>query len=474
MSLSDKVYGSLEEYVADGGGRGWQQATSMAPEGVIDVVKRSGLRGRGGAGFPTGIKWDSIRTVGLGDRFVVCNASEGEPGTYKDRYLMQRNPYATLEGIMIASYAVGAVAAFIVLKEVFHREIDRVARAIEEMRTSPAFAGATSIGLVVGPDAYLLGEETGLLETVETGLPFPRTSRPFMQGLYSRGTSFENPTNVNNVETLANVAYILANGPEWLRRFGTERSPGTMLMTICGDVVTEGVFELPLGLPLRTLIEDMGGGVREGRRLKAVFAGAATCIILPESIDTPLDFDDMRKISAGLGAGSYVVWDDTACMVQAAYLYSRFLWIESCGQCPSCKLGHEAITAALQRIEQGRGSGSDIETIVETTEKVADQARCALPTGESLVVQSIFFAFEDEFRAHLNGGCAFPRQLTFPKILSLDESTGRFVFDLHYEMKRPDWTYADTNQRHEIIDPTTDAIAVRTPAAVYGAPEAVG
>jgi NADH-quinone oxidoreductase subunit F len=406
---------------------------------VIGEVSRSGLRGRGGAGFPTGDKWRAIRGSGSGDRYVVCNAAEGEPGTYKDRFLLRQNPYQVLEGLAIAARAVGARASYLVLKETFPKEIDRVVRAAREMADAGILRDRP-MSMALGPDLYLLGEETGLLEAVEGNLPLPRPARPFVQGLFATPTAY-NPTAVNNAETLANVPWILAEGAEWLRVMGTESSPGTMLFTIAGDVLAEGVFELPLGTPLRYLIEEIGGGTPNGRRVKAVFPGAANTVIPPEVIDVPMDFESMRRIGSGLGAGSFVVFDETACMVQAAQLYSRFLWIESCGQCPACKLGSAVITECLERLETGGAAPKDIARMLVRTRKVTDGQRCGLPTGESLLVQSLYFSFPAEFQAHLRTGCQMPRRLQFPKIVDYDERRGRFVYDTRYGLKNADWTY---------------------------------
>ena len=237
----------------------------MTPEAVIDEIEASGLRGRGGAGFPTGAKWRSI--PGAGTRFVVANGAEGEPATFKDRWLMRRNPYAVVEGLAIASFAVGAAKAYVGIKESFEREAESLARAIVDFRAARLLE-EFPINVVLGPDLYLFGEETWLLEVVEGRVPLPRILRPFMQGLFADATN-ENPTLVNNVETLANVAHILSEGADWWRASGTESSPGTMAFTLAGDVEREGVFELPLGTPLRELIEVHGGGVRAGGAMKA-------------------------------------------------------------------------------------------------------------------------------------------------------------------------------------------------------------
>jgi NADH-quinone oxidoreductase subunit F len=254
--LSDEPVASVEDYLARGGGRGIAAARELAPEDVIERVRRSGLRGRGGAGFPTGIKWSTVREDPCPTKFVVCNAAEGEPGTFKDRWLLRRNPYLVVEGLGIAAYAIGAERAFIGIKGGFEREVARLTTAMEEMAARDLI-GPAPIELVRGPDEYLFGEEKALLEVIEGNDPLPRVVPPWMEGLFRRPDS-PNPTAANNVETLANVPWIVDRGPEWFRSFGTQDSPGTMLFTLSGDVRFPGVYELPLGLTLGDLIEGRG------------------------------------------------------------------------------------------------------------------------------------------------------------------------------------------------------------------------
>ena len=439
MALLDLAPGSFEEYAAAGGGHGLAVALGAWPEAVIEEVAKSGLRGRGGAGFPTGEKWRAVRTVGAGPRFAVCNAAEGEPATFKDRTLLRTNPYQVLEGLAIAAHAVGAERAFLGLKEAFVPETEALGRALKEMQAADAL-GRIPIEIVLGPDLYLFGEETGLEEVIEERPPLPRTVRPFIQGLFATPPN-DNPTLVNNVETLANVPHILREGPDWLRATGTVDSPGTMVFTVCGDVQREGVFELPLGSPLRSLVEEAGGGAQEGRTIKAIFPGASNTVMVPQELDTPMDFDSMREVGSGLGAGGFAVFDDSACMVQAAYRYSRFLSVESCGQCPACKFGTGEATEALATLESGRGSERDIELVLVRSRSSTDGQKCALPTGESLLMQSLVQVFDEEFRRHIGADCPLPRELPFHKIVDRDRS-GRFVYDVDYVHRQPDWTYA--------------------------------
>jgi NADH:ubiquinone oxidoreductase subunit F (NADH-binding) len=439
MGPIDRRCDSLDAYRAAGGLRGLEAALALPPEGVIDVVAESGLRGRGGGGFPTGEKWRAIREVGTGERYVVCNAAEGEPATFKDRHLLRTNPYQVLEGLLIAAYAIGAAGAYIGLKEAFAPESSALVRAAQEMHDA-GVADPVPVEVVYGPDLYLFGEETGLLEVIEGRPPLPRSHRPYMEGLFAQPPA-ENPTLVNNVETLANVPHIVREGPDWLRTSGTDRSPGTMLFTVTGDVEREGVFELPLGTPLRGLVEDVAGGVIAGGVLKAIVPGASTTVLVASQLDVPLDFEAMADAGSGLGSGGFAVFDDSTCAVQLASLYSRFLWIESCGQCPPCKFGSGEITAHLDRIERGRGDAGDVGLMLARAKTVTDGQKCALPTGESLLMQSLLQTFTHEFEGH-EAPCERQRDgLLLPKIVAFDDDAGRFRYDREYASKRADWTF---------------------------------
>jgi NADH-quinone oxidoreductase subunit F len=432
---------SVDAYIESGGGVGLQTALGRSPGEVIEEVRRSGLRGRGGGGFPTGIKWRTVREDPSPTKYFVCNAAEGEPATFKDRWLLRMNPYQVLEGVGIAAHAVGAERAYIGIKAGFEREVARLRQAMEEM-TTRGLVGPVPVELVTGPDEYLFGEEKALLEVIEGNDPLPRTVPVWMEGLF-RTPDSPNPTAVNNVETLANVPHIMREGAEWFRSFGTDDSPGTMLFTLCGDVRHPGVYELPMGSSLRDLIEGVGGGPPFGRELKAVFPGASNTVISPEQLDTPLGFDSMRAVGTGLGSGGFVVYDDSACIVRATLVFSHFLYVESCAQCPACKHGTGAITGLLQRIDRGEGSEVDVETILARAFTVTDAQKCALPTGETLIAQSAVQVFGPEFVEHFGRECPRPRDLFVPKIIEFDEQRGDFIYDERYRLKRPDWTYAD-------------------------------
>ncbi|MBW3576259.1 MAG: SLBB domain-containing protein [Actinobacteria bacterium] len=425
VTFLDAAAATLEDYRASGGGRALAAARARGGDAVVDELVRSGLRGRGGAGFPTGVKWRAVRDSPAGTKYVVCNAAEGEPGTFKDRWLLRRNPYQVLEGLAIAADAIGASRAYVAVKATFVRELARLGRAAAEMR-SDGLLGETPIEVVAGPDDYLFGEEKAMLEVIEGRLPLPRILPPYQVGLFAAAMA-PNPTVVNNVETLAHVVPIIRDGAERFRSVGTDGSPGTMLFTLSGDVQRPGVYEVALGTPLGTLIHDFAGGPSPGRRIKAVFPGASNAVMTADQLDTALDFDAMQAAGSGLGSGGFVVYDDSACVVGATAAFSRFLFVESCGQCPACKEGARKITACLERIERGTGAEADLDTVVERCRSVTGGSRCGLPDGESLLVRSAVERFREEFVAHLGRGCPQPRRLPFPDLKDFDEQAGQFV-----------------------------------------------
>lgn len=454
---------SLSHYVARGGGSGLVAARELGPTLAIRELRLSGLRGRGGAGFPTGRKWASIRAAAepADHAYVVCNAAEGEPGTFKDRAIFRHNPYQVVEGLAIAAYCVGATGAFLAIKKTFHREIAGVTRALQEM-TEAGMAGDVPITIVTGPDSYLFGEEKGLLEVIEGEDPLPRRFPPYLHGLFATGPQMgwsahagplagadgeagappvaaANPTLVNNVETLANAAHIMARGPEWYRSLGTAESPGTMVFTVVGDVVRPGYAELELGMTVREVIERVGGGPAAGRSIKAVFSGVSNAVITAADLDAPASYEGLGAIGSGLGAAGFIVYDDTADMVAVARMFSRFLYVESCGQCSACKLNSGEITLRLERLEEGLATISDVNEIGGLLQKVTDQSRCFLPEEEQIVVSSIMRAFPEEFVSHLEQGVVAGREYVVPKIVDLAD--GRVVYDKRIMLKQPDWTY---------------------------------
>jgi NADH-quinone oxidoreductase subunit F len=447
---------SFADYARDhDGGAGLEAARETGPDAVIAALDASGLRGRGGAGFPAGRKWASIRSGGaeVGERYLVANGAEGEPGTFKDRALMAANPYQVLEGLQIAAETIGATQAFLGLKRSFGPQLSALERAAGEM-SDAGLLGTIPVTIVTGPEEYLFGEETGLLEVVEGNEPLPRIIPPYLMGLFattppvgwSAGAVVSddadivgsNPTLVTNVETLANVPLILARGADWYRSVGTADSPGTAIATVVGDVQRAGVAEFELGTPLSELLVSIGGGVHEGRRFKAALSGVANPVLTAAHVDTPVSYEGMAAIGSGLGACGFIVFDDTADMVAVARMVSRFLYVESCGQCPACKFGTGEITAYLERIAIGDGDEDDVELIGARLATVTDANRCYLGTQEQRVIASLLREFPEDFVAHLERGTVAD-PIPTPKLV--DVADGVATYDPRQDSKRPDWTY---------------------------------
>jgi NADH-quinone oxidoreductase subunit F len=452
--LPDQPILSLDEYLAtEVGGLGLARAVELGPEATITEIAASGLRGRGGAGFPTGRKWAGVREQGGSRRYAVCNGAEGEPGTFKDRMLMRTNPYQVVEGVIIAAFAVGAVESFIACKARFTRELEALTRAVEEMQAAGICRDCT-LTIVRGPDEYLFGEEKALLEVIEGGPPLPRLLPPHEHGLFATapqtgwestepepgraGRAESNPTLVNNVETLANVPHILARGADWFRSMGTAESPGHLVCTVVGDVARADVAEVELGTPLGDVIETISGTPRA--RIKAVCSGVANPVLTADHLGTPLSYEGFRAVGSGMGAGGFIVFAEDACMVEAARQISRFLSIESCGQCNACKRGSAEITAGLERIEAGTAGDDELGNLARWFGRVTDGNRCYLAVQEREVVSSFLRAFPEEFAEHLErGACPRPRPFLLPKLDDLVD--GEVVIDLAHLRKRPDWTY---------------------------------
>ena len=453
--LPPRSIDSIRDYLAtDVGGRGIAAARRLGPAATIDAIAASGLRGRGGGGFPTGTKWAGIARQRDGKRYLVCNGAEGEPGTFKDRALLRANPYQVAEGLMIAAFAIDADAAFVCLKASFELERDAITQALAELQQAD-LAIDCEVTVVAGPDEYLFGEEKAMLEVIEGKPPLPRWLPPYEHGLFAaspqegweaaphgaqRRTDEPNPTLVNNVETLANATHILANGADWFRSMGTDRSPGSIVATVVGDVVAPDVGEVELGTPLRAVIDAVGSGTAPGRHVKAVFSGVANPVVTADQLDAPVSYEGFESVGSGMGSAGFIVYDDTACMIGAALRFSRFLSIESCGQCPPCKLGSAEITRLLDQVERGRATVADVAAIAGWLDRVTDGSRCFLATEERRVVASVLRSFPDELAQHLDDGrCPLPGERPMPKLVDL--AGGRATYDTSYWRKQPDWTY---------------------------------
>ena len=405
---------SLDSYLASGGYEGLRKALAMSLDDVIETVKTAGLRGRGGAGFPTGVKWGFI-PKDVRPTYIVCNADEGEPGTFKDRELMERDPHQLIEGMAIGAYAIGCTQMYIYVRGEFAhaaRVLERAAREASE----GGYLGRNILGtdfdleLIIhrGAGAYICGEETALLESLEGRRGQPRLRPPFpaTHGLYGK------PTVVNNVETFACVPHIMVNGPEWFRGYGTEKSPGTKMFCVSGDVERPGNYEVPFSMPARGLIEGLAGGVKDGKKLKAFTPGGAssTPFFGPDKLDVHMDWEDVQAAGSLLGTGAIIVFAEDACMVRAALRYTRFYAHESCGKCTPCREGTYWIENSLRRFEEGGGREVDLDIMVDVAGNIGGRSFCALGDFATAPVTSTVKLWRDEYMAHIKQkGCPFGR-----------------------------------------------------------------
>ncbi len=454
---------TLDAYLAAGGARGLQAARLLGPDATIDEVVAAGLRGRGGAGFAVGTKWRSIRLAACeaddgGDPtrvFVVANGAEGEPATFKDRTLLRLDPYRVVEGAAIAAFAVGAYDVVLATKASYSTELANLQRAACEL-SAAGLLGDLQVFIVGGPDEYLFGEEKALLEVIEGREPLPRHLPPWQHGLFATTPSSgwegatagvdpdaaSNPAVVNNVESLAQVTHILANGADWFRRHGTAATPGNLLVTIVGDVERCGVFEVPAGTTLRAVIDRQAGGVAAGRRFKAALSGVSNAVLTADDLDVPLCFDALAARGSGLGAAGFVVYDDTTDMTSVAREMARFLAVESCGQCAPCKGGAMTITEALTVIEAGAGGERELDAVARALVTVTDGNRCFLGTETQTVVTSILRAFPDDVARSVDG--VAPTRRRAPVLVPLIKEItpdGRAIYDVRHAAKRPDGLY---------------------------------
>ena len=398
----------VDGYVAAGGYEALHEAVGMAPADVIETVKASGLRGRGGAGFPTGMKWGFVPTDTGKPTYVVVNFDESEPGTCNNRELVEREPHRLLEGTAIAALAIGCQAAFIYVRGEYLWQSMVLERAIEEAYEK-GFLGAdvcrsgARIDIVLhrGAGAYICGEETALLNSLEglRGQPRLRPPFPAVEGLYA------SPTVINNVETLMNVPDIIARGADWFRSVGTEKSPGTKMVTISGKVERPGNYEVALGTPFRAVLEDLAGGVLRGRPLKAwTPGGSSTPMLTADHVDVGLDYESLAAAGSMLGTAAIMVMDETDCVVDCAARMVEFYAHESCGKCTPCREGSWWATRVLERIEGGHGREEDLPLMGEMGNNILFKAFCALADGTASVINSSLLHFADEFDEHVRLG----------------------------------------------------------------------
>ncbi|MBI1976610.1 MAG: NADH-quinone oxidoreductase subunit NuoF [Candidatus Omnitrophica bacterium] len=396
----------LDTYLADGGyGAARKALTTMTPAQVMEEVKKSNLRGLGGAGFPAGMKWGFIPQNNPKPKYLVVNGDEGEPGTFKDKYILEKDPHALLEGIILCCYAVGIHKAYVYIRGEYIQQIRILQGAIEEANQR-GFLGKGIMGtgfdleVVVhrGAGAYICGEESALLESLEGKKGYPRLKPPFpaVVGLFGC------PTVINNVETLACVPHVIAKGGEWYAKLGCERNGGNRIFCVSGHVNKPGIYELPLGIPLREMIEQHAGGIRNGNQLKAVIPGGISSAILTAAeVDVKMDFDSLKAAGTMGGSGGVIVMDDTTCMVWTALVAARFFAHESCGQCSPCREGSGWIYRILRRIYHGEGREQDLKNLPGIVGNVGGNTICAFGDAVTMSVGSYVQKFRSEFEYHI-------------------------------------------------------------------------
>ena len=399
---------NIDDYLATGGYEALAKVVgSMSPDEVTSEVVKSGLRGRGGAGYPTGLKWRTVaKEAGVAGKFVVCNADEGDPGAFMDRSVMESSPHQVLEGMAIAGYAVGANRGYVYVRAEYPLAAERLALAIRQAEQK-GYLGARVAGtrfsfhveLRMGAGAYVCGEETALIASIqgERGTPRPRPPYPAASGLWGC------PTLINNVETFANVPSIIKRGGEWFSSIGTERSKGTKVFSLAGAVKNTGVIEVPMGLTLREIVFDIGGGLAPGRRFKAVQTGGPAGGCLPEELlDMPVDYESLTQAGSMMGSGGMIVMDDTSCMVDVAKFFMDFCRQESCGKCVPCRVGTHEMWRSLDRMTRGVANRRDLEQLESLAGMVRAMSLCGLGQGAPSPVFSTLRYFRDEYLAHID------------------------------------------------------------------------
>jgi len=404
--FGNDAYRTLEGYRKTGGyGAARKAIREMSPTEVIEVVKASGLQGRGGAGFPSGLKFSFMPQETDLPKYLVCNGDESEPGSFKDRIMLERGPHQILEGILIAAWATGSEKTFIYVRGEYAQPAASMSRAIAE-----AYAGGVlgedvmgtgfrhDVMVVRGAGAYICGEETGLLESLEGKKGQPRKKPPFP----AQYGAFGMPSTVNNIETFSHLPHIVGKGADWFRSFGTEKSPGTTVFGVSGHVVRPGLFELPLGTRLDEIVFEHAGGVPDGRKVKGVIPGGVSMPILPAGqLDVPMANEFLRERKTMLGTGGIVVMDDTTCMVRVASVISYFFRDESCGQCTQCREGTGWMNKIVDRIERGAGREEDLEVLLDVAGKVEGHTICAFADAASWPIQGLLRHFRADFEAHI-------------------------------------------------------------------------
>ena len=413
-----------EDIAMDGYSALGKVLTEMKPEEVIQVIKDSGLRGRGGGGFPTGLKWSLAAQNDADQKYVCCNADEGDPGAFMDRSVLEGDPHSVLEAMAIAGYAIGATQGYIYIRAEYPIAVERLQIAIQQARELGLLGKNIfdsgfdfDIELRLGSGAFVCGEETSLLASIEghRGEPRPRPPYPAVKGLYGK------PTILNNVETYANIAQIILHGAEWFQSIGTERSKGTKVFALGGKIKHTGLVEVPMGTTLREIVEEIGGGVSDGGKFKAAQTGGPSGGCIPAKfLDIEIDYDNLTEIGAMMGSGGLIVMDESTCMVDIAEFFLRFTVDESCGKCTACRIGTKRLLEMLEKITSGRGEDGDIEKLESLCHYIKDNSLCALGQTAPNPVLSTLQYFRDEYVAHVHdhrcpaGAC---KELTIFKVL---------------------------------------------------------
>jgi NADH-quinone oxidoreductase subunit F len=407
----------IGEYEKAGGFTALRKARALSPDEVIAELDASGLRGRGGAFFPTGRKWSFVPKPDQLPKphYLVVNADESEPGTFKDREIMLRVPFRFLEGCLIAAHGIESQHVFIYIRGEYEREFEVLRDSLEAMQKADLLGGVTVV-LHRGAGAYICGEETALLESLEGKRGQPRTKPPFpaIAGLYAA------PTAVNNVESITTVTPVLEMGGAEYAKLGVENSSGTRVFSLSGDVVSPGNYELPHGISMRELIYDIGGGVPNGRELKAVIpGGSSTSVLTDADIDTKMDFTSLVEAGSSIGSAGVIVIDDRCCMVQLGIRVSQFYEHESCGKCTPCRVGTKWVTQILQKIEGGRAAQADLDLLLSVCDRIMGKCLCPLGDSDAIAVLSYVDKFRDEYQAHIDlGRCPFAGESSLDGILA--------------------------------------------------------
>ncbi len=395
----------IESYIESGGYKGTLKALKMKPKAVLDIIKKSELRGRGGAGFPTGHKWELCSNAEGSPKYIICNADEGDPGAFMDRSIIEGNPHSIIEGLIIGAYSFGASLGYVYIRAEYPVAITRLKLGIKEAKKK-GYLGKNICGtkfdfdirIKEGAGAFVCGEETALIASIEGKRGMPRSKPPFpvYQGLWGK------PTVVNNVETLATIPLIISNGAKWFSSIGTEKSKGTKVFALTGKIKNTGLIEVPMGITLKEIIYDIGGGCPQNRKFKAVQTGGPSGGCIPASlIDMPVDYESLKEIGSMMGSGGMVVMDDTTCMVDMAKFFLDFAQNESCGKCMPCRLGNKRLYERLNDITEGRGKEGDIEFLQSLAEDIKISSLCGLGQTSPNPVLSTIKYFRDEYEAHI-------------------------------------------------------------------------